>query len=125
MRFARHYKPFSITLLEATHKKYPGTEIARDFRSRVRVRRLDTGEARETEIYMNAPLRFAGHTFFHDQMAADEMMLRQGERPSSTFQVVTNPGWLAPYISCLLVGAGLMVQFLIHLVGFVSKRRSA
>jgi hypothetical protein len=121
MRFARHYKPFSVTLLEATHKKYRGTEIARDFRSRVRVQR-DSGETLESEVYMNAPLRFGGYTFFQYQMSADESMMRPGERPSSTFQVVKNPSRLTPYISCGVVGLGLVVQFLIHLVGFIIKR---
>jgi len=125
LRNARHYQPFSVTLLNATHQKYPGTEIPRDYRSRVRVKREDTGETRETEIYMNAPLRFAGFTFFQYQMAADEAVLRAGERPSSTFQVVKNPTWLTPYISCLLVGAGLLVQFLMHLTGFITKRKPA
>ena len=123
MRFTRRYKPFSITLLNATHKKYRGTELAKDFRSRVRVQRADTGEIRETEIYMNAPLRFAGYTFFQYQMAADEAMLRAGEKPSSTFEVVRNPSWLTPYISCILVGAGLLTQFLMHLIGFIAKWR--
>jgi hypothetical protein len=125
MRFTRHYKPFNLMLLKATHQKYRGTEIAKDFRSRVRVEREDTGEVRETEIYMNAPLRFAGYTFFQYQMAADEMAARAGERPSSTFQVVKNPSWLTPYVSCVLVGMGLIVQFLTHLVGFIMKRKTA
>jgi hypothetical protein len=71
---------------------------------------------------MNAPLRFGGYTFFQYQMSADESMMRPGERPSSTFQVVKNPSRLTPYISCGVVGLGLVVQFLIHLVGFIIKR---
>jgi cytochrome c biogenesis protein ResB len=125
MRFTRHYKPFNLTLLEATHKKYRGTEVPKDFRSRVRVQRADTGELRETEIYMNAPLRFAGYTFFQFQMSADPALLRPGQKPSSTFQVMQNPSWLTPYISCGLVGFGLVVQFMMHLVGFFLKRRPA
>jgi hypothetical protein len=35
---------------------------------------------------------------------------------------VRNPGWLTPYFSCSLVGAGLLIQFLTHLVGFVKRR---
>ena len=121
MRFARHYKPFSVTLLEASHKKYRGTEIPRDYRSRVRVQ-SDIGAVVESEVYMNAPLRFAGYTFFQYQMAADESVMRPGDRPTSTFQVVKNPSWLAPYISCIVVAFGLIVQFMIHLVEFILKR---
>ena len=123
-RYKRHYQPFSITLLNATHTKYPGTEIAKDFRSRVRIQRDDTGEMRESEIYMNAPLRYAGFTFFQYQMAADEKARAAG-RTSSTLQVVKNPSWITPYVSCALVGAGLLFQFLLHLVGFIVKRRPA
>jgi hypothetical protein len=39
-------------------------------------------------------------------------------------QVVRNPGWLTPYIGCALVGAGLVIQFMFHLVGFIAKRKT-
>jgi hypothetical protein len=73
---------------------------------------------------MNNPLRYAGLTFFQYQMAADEMVAREGQRRSSTFQVVRNPSWLTPYLSCIIVALGLCWQFGYHLVGFV-KRRNA
>jgi hypothetical protein len=124
LRFSRYYHPFSITLLKATHEKYKGTEIPKNFASRVRVENPAQNEARETVIYMNNPLRYSGLTFFQYQMAADEMAARQGLPPSSTFQVVRNPGWLTPYLSCVLVTVGLIYQFMYHLIGFVSKRRT-
>jgi len=37
---------------------------------------------------------------------------------------VRNPSWLTPYIGCLVVAAGLIIQFMIHLVGFVSRRKA-
>jgi hypothetical protein len=39
-------------------------------------------------------------------------------------QVVRNPGWLTPYVGCIMVAIGLMIQFLYHLIGFVSKRKA-
>jgi hypothetical protein len=33
-------------------------------------------------------------------------------------QVVKNPAAITPYVSCTLVGLGLIVQFLMHLVDF-------
>jgi hypothetical protein len=33
-----------------------------------------------------------------------------------------NPSWLTPYFSCVLVGVGLVVQFIQHLLGFAKKR---
>jgi hypothetical protein len=40
-------------------------------------------------------------------------------------QVVRNPSWLTPYIGCAMVGVGLLVQFMYHLIGFVSKRKKS
>ena len=124
LRPERIYTPFSLTLLKATHSVYPGTDIPKDFRSRVRLQNPRTGEDRELEIFMNTPLRYAGLTFFQYQMAAGEAAMSAGEMPSSTLQVVRNPGWVTPYAGCILVALGLVVQFMIHLVGFISKRRA-
>jgi hypothetical protein len=124
LRPARVYKPYSITLLKATHDKYQGTEIPKDFRSRVRLQNPVKGEDREVEIYMNSPLRYEGLTYYQYQMSADEMVRGAGQTPSSTFQVVRNPSWLTPYAGCIIVAGGMIIQFMIHLVGFVSKRKT-
>ena len=125
LRFKREYYPFSLTLLKATHEKYKGTDVPKNFASRIRVENPEHNEARETMIYMNNPLRYSGLTFFQYQMAADEMARQAGQMPSSTFQIVRNPSWLTPYVSCLMVAAGLIIQFMSHLIGFVMKRREA
>jgi hypothetical protein len=36
---------------------------------------------------------------------------------------VRNPAWLTPYLGCALVAAGLVTQFMFHLVGFISKQK--
>lgn len=130
LRPQRIYHPFTLTLLKATHTTYPGTitqenpdGIPKDFRSRVRLQNPQTGENREVEIYMNNPLRYQGLTFYQYQMTAGEMVASTGETPSSVLQVVHNPSWLTPYFGCGLVALGLVIQFLIHLVGFMSKRK--
>jgi hypothetical protein len=123
LRPARIYHPFTLTLLKATHTVYPGTDIPKDFRSRVRLDNSKTGEKREVEISMNHPLRYAGLTFYQYQMDAGQVAQQAGRVPSSVLSVVRNPSWLTPYIGCGLVGAGLIVQFLTHLIGFVSKRK--
>ena len=56
LRPTRIYHPFSITLLKATHTDYAGTDIPKDFRSRVQLRNPQTGEDREVEISMNLSL---------------------------------------------------------------------
>jgi hypothetical protein len=58
-------------------------------------------------------------------MVGEEMAAQIGEKPSSTLQVVRNPGWLTPYAGCVIVGLGMVIQFGIHLVGFVQKRKTA
>lgn len=123
LRFRRYYEPFSLTLLKATHEKYKGTENPKNFSSRVRLKNKETNEDREVLIYMNHPLRYGGLTFYQHQMAADEAAVQQGHIPNSTLQVVRNPTWLTPYLACLMVGAGLLVQFLTHLVGFLRKQK--
>ncbi|MEI9961533.1 MAG: cytochrome c biogenesis protein ResB [Limisphaerales bacterium] len=124
LRPTRIYHPFSLTLLQATHSVYPGTDIPKDFRSRVRLQNLQTGENREVEIYMNSPLRYAGLTFYQYQMDAGEATQQTGRAPSSVLQVVRNPGWITPYLGCILVAAGLVTQFMFHLIGFISKRKT-
>src|SRR5438105_1179771 len=91
LRPARVYEPYSLTLLKATHSVYRGTDIPKDFRSRVRLANPQTGENREVEIFMNSPLRYGGVTFYQYQMAAGEVARRAGQAPSSTLQVVRNP----------------------------------
>ena len=113
--------PFSLTLLKATHTVYEGTDIPKDFRSRVQLQNPKTGENREVEISMNHPLRYAGLTFYQQQMNAGEMTEQAGLAPWSLLQVVHNPSWLTPYIGCGMVAAGLIIQFMFHLAGFITK----
>jgi hypothetical protein len=124
MRPARVVHPFALTLLKATHTTYPGTDIPKDFRSRVRIDNPQTGEQREVEISMNHPLRYGGFTYYQYQMDAGQVAEQAGRKPSSVLSVVRNPSWLTPYVGCAMVGAGLVIQFLYHLVGFVSKRKA-
>jgi hypothetical protein len=124
LRPQRAWLPYSLTLLKATHSVYAGSDTPKDFRSRVRLQNPKTGEDRETEIYMNSPLRYEGQTFYQYQMSASEMASEAG-RSSSVLMVVRNPSWLTPYIGCALVALGLLVQFLSHLVKFLSRRKPA
>jgi hypothetical protein len=115
LRLRRFYKPFQIHLAEFRHDKYPGTEIPKNFSSRVRLQRADSGEDRNVLISMNNPLRYGGETYYQSGFDPDN----QG----TILQVVRNPAWLSPYFSCVLVGAGMIFQFSVHLAGFAAKRR--
>ena len=67
---------------------------------------------------MNHPLRPHGKTYFQASFAPEN------DR-ATVLQVVRNPGWVTPYISCALVGLGLLIQFLTHLFSFNRKRKAA
>lgn len=114
LRLRRYYKPFSLQLLDFRHDIYKGTDIPKNFASRVRLRNAETGEDREALIYMNNPLRYDGLTFYQADWDRDDK--------GSILQVVRNPSWLTPYLACVLVGLGLTIQFLSHLIPFVKRR---
>lgn len=122
LRFTRFYKPFSLELLKFTHEIYKGTDIPKNFASRVRIDNPNTGENREVLIYMNNPLRYNGETYYQSGFAPDN---DARVNKVTILQVVRNPGWLTPYFACGLVALGLVWQFMMHLIGFVSKRRTA
>jgi hypothetical protein len=117
LRYARSYLPFALNLLKVEHDNYPGTEIPKNFSSRVRILNPAGHEDREALIYMNNPLRHEGRTFYQSQMAKNVQL--------TGLQVVRNPSRHLPYISCILMGVGLLVQFGIHLFAFIGKRRKA
>ncbi len=117
LRFARHYTPFSITLLKFSHDRYAGTNIPKNFSSRVRLTTPDGIDDREVLIFMNNPLRYAGLTFYQAGFENNDT--------TSILQVVRNPSWLLPYIACVAMTLGLLIQFGLHLFAFAAKRRKA
>jgi hypothetical protein len=114
LRPVRRYQPFSLTLEKFSHDVYPGTDIAKNYSSRVRINPAGGGVGREVLIYMNNPLRYAGLTYYQASFVGDH---------TTILQVVRNPSWLVPYIACAAVALGLIIQFMIHLAGFLKRRR--
>jgi ResB-like family protein len=115
MRPARYYKPYSVTLQKFTHEKYPGTEIPKNFASTVTLIDPERSVNRSVLIYMNHPLRYRGDTYYQAGFERDDR--------TTILQVVRNPSFIAPYVACIVVAAGLLVQFGYHLVGFSRRRR--
>lgn len=114
LRFQRAYKPYSLTLVDFTHDRYAGTEIPKNFASRVKLTTPDGTQDREVKIFMNNPLRYDGLTFFQAGFDNNDK--------TTVLQVVRNPSWLIPYLSCLLMAVGLYWQFGWHLVLFRTRR---
>lgn len=117
LRPARYYKPYSVTLQKFTHEKYAGTEIPKNFSSKVTLIDSERSVNRDVLIYMNHPLRYRGETYYQAGFQKDDQ--------ATILQVVHNPSFLAPYVACVIVAAGLLVQFGFHLIGFSRQRRRA
>ena len=103
LRSRRYQLPFSLTLKEFRHDVYPGTDIPKNFSSLLRLKDTTRGEERDVLIYMNAPLRHGGRTFYQASFGKNDTL--------SVLQVVRNPGWTIPYLSCALVAVGLFWHF--------------
>jgi len=105
LRRKRHPLLILIKLDDFEMEKHPGTEIARSYKSHVRV--MHEGLERRVLIYMNHPLRLNHYTFYQASYSIDQL-----GRQRSTLAVVKNKGWLMPYISATVTFLGLIVHFL-------------
>jgi hypothetical protein len=76
----------------------------------------DIGLEEERLIYMNHPLRYGGKTFYQASFIGAN---------TTILQVVENPSWMLPYISCTIMTVGMVVQFMMSLVVFARKRSTA
>ncbi|MBL8793953.1 MAG: cytochrome c biogenesis protein ResB, partial [Planctomycetia bacterium] len=114
LRHQREYKPYTVYLKKFTHELYPGTTIPKNFSSKVELVDSSRNEQRETDIFMNNPLRYEGETFYQSGFLP-------GDR-GTILQVVHNPGDWLPYWSCILVTLGMMMHFGITLTGFMQKQ---
>jgi len=114
LRPKRIYKGFSVHLIDFQHKRYLGTSRPKDFTSVVRLTDPERNEDRKIRISMNDPLRYGGETFYQQAFAEDDS--------GTVLQVVRNPGWLMPYISCVMVTLGMLAHFGFILGNFLRKR---
>src|SRR5690606_35730536 len=99
-------KDFSLKLHQFTFDRYPGTQVARDYRSRVELIDPIHKENRIVDIYMNNPLRHGGYVFYQASFSQDET--------TTILQVVRNPGFFMPYLAFALITFGLLYHFLLH-----------
>lgn len=121
LRVAQKPLPYSLTLLDFAHDRYPGTNIPHNFSSQIAIDHRLSGEQREVLIRMNHPLRYEGLTFYQSAFGQDAMGREDG---ASRLQVVSNPGWLGPYIACTLISLGMLWQFGWGLLKFSNRRKA-
>ena len=115
LRFTRYYKPFRLHLDDFTFDRYPGTDTPKNYASQIQLEDPATGDRRAVTIAMNEPFRHAGETFYQSSFTKDEK--------STILQVVRNPGWVLPYLSCVLVTVGLCIHFGMNLGAFLARTR--
>ncbi len=119
LRFKRIYKPYSIQLVDVRKDDYIGTDTPRNYSSDVILIDPERGTNREIRIWMNNPLRYAGETFYQSGYVRDP---RTGKE-MTTLQVVTNTGWMIPYVACMLVVIGMLPHFSGSLLRFLRRQQ--
>ncbi|HET6424431.1 MAG TPA: cytochrome c biogenesis protein ResB, partial [Planctomycetaceae bacterium] len=117
LRFKRSYKPYKFQLIDVRKDDYIGTDTPRNYSSDVRLVDDTRSVDREVHIWMNNPLRFAGETFYQSGYHRDPSTQIEG----TTLQVVTNTGWMIPYVSCMIVAIGMLAHFLVTLNRFLNR----
>ncbi|MEX2286067.1 MAG: cytochrome c biogenesis protein ResB, partial [Planctomycetaceae bacterium] len=118
LRFQRTYKPYEVELIDVRKDDYVGTNTPRNYSSQARLIDAANGVDRTVRIWMNNPLRYAGETFYQSGYFRDS----ETGVESTTFQVVSNTGWMIPYVACMLVATGLLAHFSIVLFRFLRRR---
>ncbi|MFI5387214.1 MAG: cytochrome c biogenesis protein CcsA [Fimbriimonadales bacterium] len=118
LRQRRTYKPYTMKLIDVQKEDYPGTDIPRHYASLVHLVDESRHVDRTIKIWMNNPLRFAGETFYQSGYFRDP----ETGAEASTLAVVTNTGWMIPYVACMLVATGMLAHFAVVLGHFLKRR---
>ncbi len=125
LRARRTYKNYEILLKDGVRIDYTGTSMARDFSSWVNVTRKDKSSSLDGRIWMNNPMRFEGETFYQAEFVEKGTPLMRGgpflEKDTTVLQVVTNAGWLMPYIACAFAALGMLGHFGTTFARFASR----
>lgn len=99
--------PFIVTLDEFKRATHQGTDMAKAFQSRIRVK--DKAGEWPALIEMNEPLRYKGYTLYQSSF---EMGMG---KPTTILTVVDNKGRLFPYIATCVLAFGLIVHIIMRL----------
>lgn len=117
LRFKRFYKPYSVKLLDVKKEDYPGTDKPQNYSSDIQLVDPTLDVDRKIHIWMNNPLRFSGETFYQSGYFFDP----SSRTESTTLSVVKNTGWMIPYVSCMIVVTGMIVQFSLSWLRWVKR----
>lgn len=118
MRFKQIPKPYSVHLIDFRFDRYVGTETPKNFSSEVRLVDEANHVDSTKKIWMNNPLRYGGDTLY--QADWDKATER-----GTVLQVVSNSGWMIPYVSCMLVATGMLYHFGLTFIRFAERKTVA
>jgi len=116
-RGTRYYKPYSLELVKFKFDKYKGTKAAKNYSSDLVLRDPERGYERDVHIEMNEPMRYRGETYYQSNFDKDT-------EKTTILQVVRNPGWIIPYVSCGMVTVGLLFHFILYLSQYLVRRKA-
>jgi len=117
LRFKRLDKPYSVELMKFSHDVYVGTNTPKNFSSQVKLTDTKQNVEREFKIWMNNPLRYGGDTLYQSSFDPNDPRV-------SILQVVTNSGWMIPYVSCMLVATGMLAHFGAIFLRFAQRQKA-
>jgi len=122
LRFKRCFRPYTFRLDKLNVEFYQNTDVPKDYSSFIHLtdpeQKIPEEKERDVRIWMNNPLTYRGETFYQSGVHQDEM----NRWRMTTLQVVSNPGWALPYLSCLLVASGMLFHFGLTLARFLQRR---
>lgn len=107
IRQAERSVPFDIRLIKFEKSEYPGTDLARSYRSEVEV--IDGSLKWNTVIEMNQPLRYRGYTLYQSSFIESDGKL------ATVLAVVKNSGDIFPYLAVGTLCLGLIIHITITL----------
>jgi ABC-type transport system involved in cytochrome c biogenesis permease subunit len=115
MRFKRLIKPYSVRLIDFRFDRYVGTDTPKNFSSEVQLVDEANGVNATKKIWMNNPLRYGGDTLYQADWDKET-------EAGTVLQVVSNSGWMIPYVSCMLVGTGMLYHFGLTFIRFAERK---
>lgn len=113
MRHERYEMPFTIRLEQFEKEEYPGSSMAKAFRSTVT--KIEGDSSERLLIQMNEPLRSDNLVLFQSSYGS------QGSRTYSVFSVVRNisDGW--PNLSMWIITLGMLLTFTSKLYKYILR----
>lgn len=121
LRFRRIYRDYAITLKDVQKNDYMGTDRPKDYSSYIQVDDPKRETSFEFRVWMNNPMRYAGETFYQSNYIPAGAM-GTGSKEVTVLQVVSNQGWMTPYVACMIVAVGMLYQFGLTLLRFLNRR---